>query len=61
MNVITSRGHPPQALAFVNKVGEIAERQVHHPDILLSSSLIAQQKETAVQLVTGPMSDDAIR
>jgi len=25
-----------QALAFVNKVGEIAEDQGHHPDILLS-------------------------
>jgi 4a-hydroxytetrahydrobiopterin dehydratase len=25
-----------QALAFVNKVGEIAEQQGHHPDILLS-------------------------
>lgn len=25
-----------QALAFVNKVGEIAEGQGHHPDILLS-------------------------
>jgi 4a-hydroxytetrahydrobiopterin dehydratase len=25
-----------QALAFVNKVGEIAEEQGHHPDILLS-------------------------
>jgi len=25
-----------QALAFVNKVGEIAEAQGHHPDILLS-------------------------
>ena len=24
-----------QALAFVNKVGEIAEQQGHHPDILL--------------------------
>lgn len=25
-----------QALAFVNKVGEVAESQGHHPDILLS-------------------------
>ena len=25
-----------KALAFVNKVGEIAEQQGHHPDILLS-------------------------
>jgi 4a-hydroxytetrahydrobiopterin dehydratase len=25
-----------QALAFVNKVGEVAEQQGHHPDILLS-------------------------
>lgn len=25
-----------QALAFVNKVGEIAEQQGHHPDILLA-------------------------
>ena len=25
-----------QALAFVNKVGEMAEQQGHHPDILLS-------------------------
>ena len=25
-----------QALAFVNKVGEISEQQGHHPDILLS-------------------------
>jgi 4a-hydroxytetrahydrobiopterin dehydratase len=25
-----------QALSFVNKVGEIAEQQGHHPDILLS-------------------------
>jgi 4a-hydroxytetrahydrobiopterin dehydratase len=25
-----------QALAFVNKAGEIAEQQGHHPDILLS-------------------------
>jgi 4a-hydroxytetrahydrobiopterin dehydratase len=25
-----------QALAFVNKVGELAEQQGHHPDILLS-------------------------
>jgi 4a-hydroxytetrahydrobiopterin dehydratase len=25
-----------QALAFVNKVGEVAEGQGHHPDILLS-------------------------
>jgi 4a-hydroxytetrahydrobiopterin dehydratase len=25
-----------QALTFVNKVGEIAEQQGHHPDILLS-------------------------
>jgi 4a-hydroxytetrahydrobiopterin dehydratase len=25
-----------QALEFVNKVGEIAEQQGHHPDILLS-------------------------
>ena len=25
-----------QALAFVNKVGELAERQGHHPDILLA-------------------------
>ena len=25
-----------QALAFVNKVGEIAEEQGHHPDILLA-------------------------
>jgi 4a-hydroxytetrahydrobiopterin dehydratase len=25
-----------QALAFVNKVGEIAEQQGHHPDIFLS-------------------------
>jgi 4a-hydroxytetrahydrobiopterin dehydratase len=25
-----------QALAFVNKVGGIAEQQGHHPDILLS-------------------------
>jgi len=25
-----------QALTFVNKVGEIAEEQGHHPDILLS-------------------------
>ena len=25
-----------QALAFVNKVGELAESQGHHPDILLS-------------------------
>jgi 4a-hydroxytetrahydrobiopterin dehydratase len=25
-----------QALAFVNKVGEVAEREGHHPDILLS-------------------------
>jgi 4a-hydroxytetrahydrobiopterin dehydratase len=25
-----------QALAFVNQVGEIAEQQGHHPDILLS-------------------------
>src|SRR6201981_1819152 len=25
-----------QALAFVNKVGEVAEEQGHHPDILLT-------------------------
>src|SRR5208282_2242707 len=25
-----------QALAFVNKVGELAEQQGHHPDILLA-------------------------
>jgi 4a-hydroxytetrahydrobiopterin dehydratase len=25
-----------QALAFVNKVGEVAEKEGHHPDILLS-------------------------
>jgi len=25
-----------QALAFVNRVGELAEREGHHPDILLS-------------------------
>ncbi|MDE3169347.1 MAG: 4a-hydroxytetrahydrobiopterin dehydratase [Acidobacteriota bacterium] len=25
-----------QALAFVNKVGDVAEQQGHHPDILLS-------------------------
>jgi len=25
-----------QALAFVNKVGEVAESQGHHPDILLA-------------------------
>lgn len=25
-----------QALSFVNKIGEIAEQQGHHPDILLS-------------------------
>ncbi len=25
-----------QALAFVNRVGEVAEQQGHHPDILLS-------------------------
>jgi 4a-hydroxytetrahydrobiopterin dehydratase len=37
-HITRSFGFPDfrQALAFVNKVGELAEQQGHHPDILLS-------------------------
>ncbi len=37
---IFSFGNFREALAFVNKVGEIAEKHNHHPDVMISYSQV---------------------